>query len=220
MAFADENWVEVEKSPLLITDDGKTKKISYMSYKDRRQTWNFRFSFFGSQPELSDYTLSTTTFLPSLKSESVGLEGLVSISYNFGIFSSGLDFGLMHTSFDRDVSVFQPKASIHIIVDALFENPYAVPYFKIGASQMTFSNPGSSDIPELKSNLATFFAFGGMFSLDWFQKSLAMEAYFEHGLDATFLVIEYETFGGIPLEVDALPDIKQSSLKLGLQLVF
>lgn len=219
-AFAAENWVEVEKSPLVITDDGKTKKITYLDYRDRRKKWNFRFTLFGSQPELSDYTLSTTTLLSSLKSDGVGVEGAVSISYNIGLFSMGVDFGLMNGNFNEGVSVFQPKGSVHLMADALFKNPYVVPFVKFGASQMTFNNPGSSDIPELKSNLATFFAVGSMFSLDWFQKSMAMDAYFGYGLEGTFLVVEYETFGGIPLEADVLPDVKQSSLKIGLQLVF
>lgn len=220
MAFAEENWVEVEQSPLIIEKDGKTKRIKFLDYKDRRQVWNFRFTFLGSQVELSDYTFSSTETLSSLKSDGVSFEGLISLSYNIGIFSAGLDFGLMSASFDRDVSVVQPKASVHIIADALFRNPYAVPYFKFGASQMTFNNSSSSDLPEIKSNLATFFAIGGMFSLDWFQKQLAMDAYFGYGLDTTYLVIEYESFTGIPLEASVLPNVRQSAIKVGLQLVF
>lgn len=220
VAYADENWVEVEQSPLVFEKEGDSKRIKFLDYKDRRQVWNFRFSFFGSQVEMSDYTFSTTEILSGLKSEGFSFEGLISISYNLGVFSAGIDAGLMSASFDRDVNLLQPKASVHIIADALFSNPYVAPYFKFGASQMTFTNPDSSDLPELKSNLATYFAFGGMFSLDWFQKQLAMDAYFGYGLDTTYLVIEYESFTGIPMEADILPDVKQSAIKVGLQLVF
>lgn len=220
IASAEENWVEVEKSPLVITDDGKTKKISFLDYIDRRQEWNFRFTFLGVQPDLTNYTISSTESISKLGSSGTGFEGLVSISYNFGVFSAGLDVGLMTASFQRDVKVLQPKASLHLMADAFFKNPYAVPYVKFGASQMTFSNPGTSDVPELKSAMATYYALGGMFSLDWFQKSLAMDAFFGYGLDTTYLVVEYEAFSSIPLEIDLLPDIKQSGMKIGLQLVF
>ena len=219
-SYADENWVEVEQSPFVIEEKGKEKKIKFLDYKDRRQTWNFRTTFFGANTELTDYTLSTTQVLSSLKSDGAGFEGILSISYNFGVFSTGLDFGVLTGGFKQDVSLMQPKASFHIMADAIFNNPYFVTYLKIGGSQMQFDNPNTSDISKLKSNLATFFSLGGMVALDWFQKTLAMDAYFGYGLDATFLVFEYETFGGIPLEISGLPDIKQKTLKVGLQLVF
>jgi hypothetical protein len=219
-SYADENWVEVEQSPFVIEDNGKEKKIKFLDYIDRRQVWNFRTTFFGAQSELTDYTFSSTQILPSLKSNGALFEGILSLSYNVGVFSTGFDFGVLTGSFKNDVTILQPKASIHIMADAIFKNPYFVPYFKIGGSQMQFDNPSSSDITRLKSNLATFFSLGGMVSLDWFQKELAMDAYFGYGLDATYLVFEYETFGGIPLEIGGLPDVKQKTLKVGLQLVF
>ncbi len=43
-----------------------------------------------------------------------------------------------------------------------------------------------------------------MFSLDWLPKELAMDAYFGYGLDTTYLVIEYESFTGIPFEASVL----------------
>ncbi len=220
-AYADENWVEVEQMPFTIDKDSKDKKIKFLDYRDRRQLWNFRFTFFGVKSDLSDYALSTTQLASSLKSDGTGFEAAVSLSYNIGVLSAGLDLGLLNSKYKGDVSLLQPKGSIHVIADNLFKNPYFVPYFKIGASQMSFTNPNTSDIAKINSDISIFYAFGGMIALDWFQKTLAMDAYFNYGLDATFLVIEFENFSGIPASnVDGLPDIKQSNTKIGLQLVF
>lgn len=222
-AFADENWVEVEQSPLVIENKGEVQRITFLDYKERRQQWSFRFSIFSANPRLENYTLSTTNLNARLKSEGGGsFEGTFSISYNVGVFSIGADIGAMMGSFEKDVKVMQPKASVHIMADAIFNNPYAVPFFKLGASQMTFENPSASDVQSPDSDIASFVAFGGMFALDWFQKELAMDAYFGYGLDATFLVVEYEMFSKIPMTVEGieLNDVKQNNLKIGLQLVF
>lgn len=222
-SYAEENWVEVEQSPIVVEEKGKKKKVKFLSHRERRQSWSFRFTLLGVKSELVDYTRSSTQILSSLKSAGAGFEGMVSISYNLGFFSTGFDFGLMRGSYDKginEVSAFMPKAAVHIIADNMFETPYFAPYVKIGASQISFTNPKASDIPELKGSVSPFYAFGGMFNLDWFQKSLAMDAYFGYGLNATYFVIEYENFPGISLNVDGFPEVKQNALKFGLQLVF
>lgn len=220
-ALADENWVEVEQSPYAMEEPGKDKKIQFLDYRDRRQAWNFRFSFFGANSEIKDFALTTSQLSSSLKSDGVGFELNLSISYNIGALSLGADFGLLSADYEKDVSLLQPKMSLHAYADNLFSNPYFVPYFKIGSSQMKFTNPETSDIIEINSSLALFYSIGGMVSLDWIQKSMAMEAYFNYGLDSTFIVIEFESFPGIEADnISGLPDIKQRNLKFGLQLVF
>jgi hypothetical protein len=218
IAYAEENWVEVEQTPIVIEQKGEKKIIRFLDYVDRRQAWNFRFSVFGSSSDIDGYTRSTTLLNQSLGGS--GFEVLFGISYNLNVFSMGLDFGVLTASYDKDVNLLQPKANLHIMADALFKNPYFVPYFKLGGSKMEFSNAKSSDVSDVKTDLSIYYAVGGMMSLDWFQKTLAMDAYFGYGLDTTYLVLEYENFSSIATEITGLTDIKQSNIKVGLQLVF
>lgn len=225
IALANENWVEVEQSPLVIESKGELRKVSFLDYRDRRQKYSFRFSFFSAKPEVNNYLLSSSaTELSSLKSKSGGsFEGVLSVSYNMSLLSVGIDFGMMMGSFRNDVKVMQPKVGAHVIADTLFKNPYVVPFFKMGASKMTFdhpNNPTITDIAKLESNIAMYTSFGLMFALDWFQRELAMDAYFGYGLNSTLVVIEYEVFSKIPMAINEVPDLKQTNLKIGLQLVF
>lgn len=219
-AFGKENWVEVEQSPMEIDKKSKTPKIKFLNYKERRQKWNFRLSLLGAQSKLSDYSLSSTSSNNTLNSNGVGFEGLISVSYNLPVVSIGVDFGVYSQDYDSDVSLLQPKASLHLIMDDIFSNPYVAPFLKIGASKMEFKNPSGSDLESNNTNLAISFGGGAMFLLDWFQTSLAMDAFFDYGLDATYLVLEFETFSGIPAELQGLPEFSQTNFKFGLQLVF
>lgn len=207
--------------PYVTDKSGKGRKMKFLDYRDRRQAWNFRFTFFGANSEIKDYAITTTQLASSLKSDGVAFDFAISVSYNIGAFSLGADLGLMTGSYEGDVSLLQPKASLHMFADNIFKNPYFVPYLKLGASQMKFTNPETSDIPDITSTISMFYSLGGMMSLDWIQKAMAMEAYFNYGLDSTFLVIEFENFSGIGADnITGIPDIKQSNLKVGLQLVF
>ena len=147
------------------------------------------------------------------------------VSFNESVFSAGLDFGLALTHFKSDpdvelIRLIQPKAGLHIIVDGLWSNPYVAPFVKMGASKMDFKNPSPSDLKEIKTNVSLSFGGGIMASMDWFQKTLAMDAYLGYGLDTSYFVLEYEFFPNIKPQKNSIPEMSQSLIKAGFQLVF
>ena len=218
--WASENWVEVELLPFVIDKKDKKKKVKFLDYRDRRQDLNFRFTMLYSSSQLGNNSLSSGDIENfKLDSKGQGFEVHTGVSFNRSIFSVGLDFGLASLSFEDNVELLQPKANLHFIVDGIWSNPYAVPFLKFGASKMDFKNL-LPEVSEVKTNLSLFFSGGVMASMDWFQKTLSMDAYFSYGLDTSYLVLEYEFFPEIDAQTEGIPGINQNAFKVGFQLVF
>lgn len=216
-----ENWVKVEKQ-FIVEDEKDSKKSRFLSFKERRPSWGFRFAISLEQME-SDQNYPVST-LQKAKIESSSLDfGLqLMASYNLPLISVGAGVNLGVYNFEGDISALKIGVDLHAVADGIMKNPYVAPYAKVGVGRYTFSNPSSSDVTSHDSKLSFYYSVGGLFLLDWLQKSMSMEAFYNYGLEGSFIFFEMEDFPGLASARSSdFPDkFKTRAFKAGLQLVF
>lgn len=215
----NENWVKVEKSPVIIEEKDGKKQTKFLSFKDRRASWGFRIGLSGETWETSSYPASSTESF-NLSTDSIDFGLQLMASYNLPVFSVGAGVNLSSLNLEGNVSGIKMGMDVHAYLDGFMENPYLVPSVKLGVARISFQNPSGSDVETNNTKLAMYYSVGIMFLLDWFQKTLAMDAYFDYGIQGSFFYLEYEMFPSLQSEKSALPgEFDLSGIKFGLQIV-
>lgn len=90
-----------------------------------------------------------------------------------------------------------------LALDALFGEPYLVPYAVAGGYTVFYSEKQEGLSVDGNSPFAPFVALGAMLQLDWIDKEAHKSAYEDFGLENTFLFVEGRTFLSA---ADAVPD--------------
>lgn len=215
-----ENWVKVEKSPIVLEEKDGEKKLRFISYRERRTSWNFRLAFGAESWSLQNHPVST------LQTAKIGADGVsfglqLMASYNLSALSLGAGTNISMLNFEGGISAIKYGVDVHAYLDGIMNEPVVVPYAKLGLGQLSFSNPDASDVSSFETDIAMYYSLGFMFLLDWLQRSMAMDAFFNHGIQGSFVFIEYESFPSLKAAHSELPvSFDASGFKAGLQLVF
>ncbi|MCO5112756.1 MAG: hypothetical protein M9899_01125 [Bdellovibrionaceae bacterium] len=216
-----ENWVKVEKQ-FIVDDEKDSKKSRFLSFKERRPSWGFRIALSLEKSE-SDINYPVSTLQKAkIKSKSMDFGLQTMASYNLPLISVGAGINLGLYNFKGGVKALKTGADLHAIADGIFNNPYVAPYGKIGIGRYSFENPSSSDVLKHDSKLSFYYTLGGLLLLDWLQKTMSMEAFYNYGLEGSFIFFEMEDFPSLASAKSSLfPDkFKTRSFKVGLHLVF
>lgn len=216
-----ENWVKVEKQ-VYVSDEDDKQKTRFLSFKERRPSWGFRLAVSTEMIQTNnDYPVSTLQ-KAKLKSKQVDFGLQLMASYNLPLISVGAGANLGFYNFKGDVEAIKTGADLHAILDGMLQNPYIAPYAKIGIGRYSFTHPSSSDVSSHDTKLSLYYAFGALFLLDWLQKSMAMEAFYNFGLEGSFLYFEMEDFPAMSsAKSSVFPDeFATRTFKFGLHLLF
>lgn len=216
-----ENWVKVEKT-FIVEDEKDARKSRFLSFKERRPSWGFRLAISVEQMASDNQYPVSTLQTAKIKSKSADFGLQLMTSYNLPILSVGAGINLGMYNFKGDVKALKAGADLHAILDGIFNNPYIAPYGKVGVGRFSFTNPDASDVSKHDSKLAFYYAVGALFSLDWLQKEMSMEAFYNYGLEGSFLFVEMEGFPSLASAKSSLfPDaFATRAFKVGLHLVF
>lgn len=171
-------------------------------YKIRRPRWggSFGISYVMMTPTeyASDFASPALIDFESLYGEG----GLIELSYtykfNFVLGSLGLEggYGIYSnsaddTSFgDLDLSLQQLRFGIRYVMDSIAYEPIIAPYVGAGAYVTFYKESLGADSFNGQTDPALYYYAGLLFQLNWLDKSAAVEAYSEGGIENTFFFVE------------------------------
>lgn len=216
----DQNWVKVEKDVVIIEDKDGRANAKFVSFKDRRDSWGFRLALFGGSNML-EFKSATTEPMVKHKSESVDFGFQIMTSYNFPLVSIGVGGNFEYLKFKQDIKAMKYGADVHAVLDGFMPDPYVAPYVKLGIGQMSFGNSIIDDVEKFETKLAIYYSVGALFLLDWLQKTMAMDAFYNYGVEGSFLFVEYEMYPKLQSANQLVSgEFKLGSIKSGIQIVF
>ncbi len=209
--------------------DYKSNKAIIVPYSERRLEWG---KFVGlsagkSAPEdfSSDYLNDTYDSIYGGDS-SLGIELHMNFKRNYSALSLGLEINIGNykkTSdtdlIDSSLDVTFIKIGTQLAFDNLFKNQsYVVPYFSGGIYQILYKEE-QSGVSNNGTTQVSFYGSGGlMFDIDWLDPLSARDAYFESGIENTFLFAE-ATYMSEPTS-DKDPNFSGLDVKAGLKTEF
>jgi hypothetical protein len=192
--------VEVEPNNILPSD--LSSLYALVPYKIRRPTWGHLvtvgYSLFNPYNYESDFPSASLIGFEDLYAASGIIEVAYNYKYNFRLGSLGLEaaYGMFNTtaqdtSFgDLELSLQQLRVGVRYNLDNILYEPYIVPYVGAGMYSILYKESLASDSFNGQTDFAPYFYIGGMIQLNWFDKSSAVEAYADGGIENTFLYVE------------------------------
>lgn len=174
-----------------------------LSYKKRRSQHGALFSVSMEKFYPSDFrSLYNDAYIENIigdeKIELAGLElgykhniGPLSISA-LGAYSQGSIKGLGSES-GREIKINKLGASVNMALDAVFEEPWVVPYAQAGVHQFNLSESKATtaDSRSATTGFAVNYKYGLLFQLDWlenaFDKSAKNDRLQSSGLENTYI---------------------------------
>jgi hypothetical protein len=113
--------------------------------------------------------------------------GSLTIEGAYGLYSNTTD----DTSFgDFELTIQQIRLGVRFALDNMNLEPFIVPYVGAGGYVSIFREVNGGDSFNGQTEPAMYFLFGGQLQLNWLDKSGAVEAYADGGIENTFLFIE------------------------------
>lgn len=214
------NWVKVEKDVVITEDKDGKSNVKFLSFKQRRDQWGFRLALSGETNEFTTYPVSTLEKV-SIESQSIDFGLQLMASYNLPLISVGAGVNLGYLTLQGGAKAMKYGFDVHAYLDGILPDPYIAPYFKLGMGRLSFSNPSVSDVSTFDTEIAMYYSVGAMFLLDWLQKAMAMDGFYDFGIEGSFLFLEYETFPSLEsVKADLAGEFKSSTIKCGIHLVF
>lgn len=227
-----QNLVEVESNNVLPSE--LNSSLAIVPYKDRRRKWGHAFSVSYSfykpayyksdyiNPELADFELDYGS--PQIP--------LIEISYthkwNFSLGSLGGEMSYGYYSNDADdfdllgdanLQLQMARVGVKFTMDNLFSEPIVAPYFSTGIYSVLYDETQGGASFNGTTGVAGYWAAGALFQLDWLDKSSAIDAYLESGIENTFLSVEVRQFLASSVEQD--PDFSTDpDINIGISVEF
>lgn len=116
---------------------------------------------------------------------------LISMAF-LGSYSSGGILGAVGAS-ERSLKINRTGLSVNFALDALFEEPWVVPYAQVGAHQLSIreTNGATNDSKSATAAVAVNYRYGLLLQLDWlenaFDKSAQADRLRSSGLENTYV---------------------------------
>ncbi len=174
-------------------------------YKERRGKHGALFSLFSEVFDPVNYQSGYGDALIGdfLGSEAIRLNGLeLGYKYNVSVGSVAALFSYSVGNADnggRTLGFTKQSFSVNAALDAVFDEPYAVPYGQIGINLFDIKEekPGSDSFSETTSPVVGY-RYGILFQLDWIENQLDKEAraerLFSSGLENTYIDVYYANY--------------------------
>ena len=196
----ERNLVEVEPNNILPSD--LSSKGALVPYKVRRPLWGLEagitYSTFHPTSYSSNFVSTALLDFDSAFGEDPMLEFYLNYKYNFSLGSIGMvgSFGKYTNEVD-DTSFGTPtleltmlQLSAKYIMDNIFFEPTIAPYGGVGIYVAKYSEEENGNENGGTTSPAPYYYFGALFQMDWIDKTAALEAYDESGIENTFLFVE------------------------------
>lgn len=174
-----------------------------LSYKQRRSKHGALFSVTAEKFYPIDYrSLYNDSYIEDIiGGDTIDLVGIeLGYKHNIGplsfavlgSISQGAIAGAVSAQ-PRDISVSKFGVSGNIALDALFQEPWVVPYFQVGAHQFNVTESDATTSQSATTNISFNYRYGIMFQLDWiensFDKTAKEDRLRSSGLENTYLDI-------------------------------
>ena len=199
LLYIETEYVLVE--PLYVNSSKNNNTYELQDYKERRKKW-------GSVIGLSYSTFEPLDYSPNYSAddfdtvyadaESPLIEFNIYLKRNYSAFSIGLELSVGSYSTksaatatdDSTLSLTPAKLGVKLAMDALFNEPWIVPYASGGVYTIDYLETQGSGTYEGNTNYAGYYTVGAMFQLNWAEPNAARDAYEESGIENTFLFVE------------------------------
>lgn len=113
-----------------------------------------------------------------------------------GVFSKGAIVGSFG-SLERTISLSKFGLSANIALDAVFNEPWVVPYFQAGVHQFNVTEDKPTESQSATTGFSINYRYGVLFQLDWLENSIDKSAKQDRlrssGLENTYLDIYFST---------------------------
>ncbi|MCB0392077.1 MAG: hypothetical protein KDD58_12350 [Bdellovibrionales bacterium] len=206
--------------------DYSAQKTIIVPYSQRRLKWG---QFVGvSVGKVTPEEFSSDFLNDSYDSiyggdSNLGAEVHMNFKRNFSSYSLGveLNFGYFKKVSDKDLidstlEVTFAKLGGVFALDNLFEKEaYIVPYISGGIYQMLYKEEQSAVSNNGTTQISFYASAGLMFDIDWLDPVSAKSAYFESGIENTFIFAEATIFIDSAEESD--PNFGSTDLKAGIK---
>lgn len=122
------------------------------------------------------------------------------IGYGNGSLTDNRSVNEQNVYQERSLEVTKTSVNGQILLDGIFNEPYAVPYFGINYQQMDFKEKNLTTGSDFSENLSWGLSYtvGVMIQLNWLDKESSFVAYKDNGIENTYLDIfwtQYENTG-------------------------
>lgn len=197
----EQKLVEVEQTYILPSDLSNVSAL--VPYKYRRERWGNTFSVTYAMIEPINYESAYASGglinYEALYGDSSGMiEVSYSHKYNFflGAISGELGIGFWSDDVDDnsfgniDLALQQYRFGARYTADNLFAEPLIAPYAGAGVYSMGYREELAGDTTNGITDPALYVYVGALFQLDWIDRSAALEAFIEGGIQNTFVFVE------------------------------
>lgn len=193
-----ENLVEIEpKGPLVTTKKCNCKKDISLPYRERRNDFGLLMSIGTGQytPDnyIPDFVVNNDFESFYGDAEQVYFDLDVALKWNVAFGSLALNAGV--GSYQNEgrlgakFSAIPLRLGLTLGLDALFSEPYVVPYFAGGAAMVYFNESLASQTIRGNTGVGFYAETGLLFQLDWLDPDTDRMALQEIGLENTFLYV-------------------------------
>lgn len=197
----DQQLVEVVPNNILPSDLSSIYPI--VPYKIRRPKWGssvgINYVMLTPSNYASDYASPTLISFENL----YGKDGaMIELSYefklNFALGSLGVEggYGMYSNSADDtnfgalDLSMQQARVGVRYTINAFAYEPIIAPYVGAGMYTAFYKEENGTDSFNGQTDPALYYYAGLMMQTNWLDKSSAVEAYTEGGIENTFVFVE------------------------------
>lgn len=204
---AEENFVEVYTGPAnveVITSN------EYTNYKERRKRHGFSVGLTTENVYMPDYA---SIYDGKLYEELWGQEDIsmpqLSANYKFNFILGSINIGAAYAqgsilddrSLDqRTIQLEKKSANFQFLFDNLMSEPYIVPYAGLSVYDFNINEyvklgtTGVEESHNFETEYGSAYTVGFLIQLNWLEKESAKNAYFENGLQNTFLDIYWTQY--------------------------
>lgn len=198
VVFADD---EVGGNVKLETSEDYTQ-----SYKQRRSTHGMLVGLSKEDFYPIDYqSLFGDVFVEDIiGSDTIDLVNFdIGYKYNVSVGSASFLFSYASGSISdaisgRTLSVNKQGLSANVALDAILEEPWAVPYLQVGVHQFNISEETSSASESASTSMAFNYRYGLLFQLDWLEHFMDPSARADRlrssGLENTYIDVYYADY--------------------------
>ncbi|MCB9027189.1 MAG: hypothetical protein H6625_12775 [Bdellovibrionaceae bacterium] len=206
--------------------DYANKKLQIIPYSERRLKWG---RFIGLSVGQSKPEGFASNFLNDSYSEiygddeGLGVEVNMNFKRNFETLSTGLEITLGNYKKNSDEDLIDSSLEVsfwkmggQLALDNIFrEHAYVVPYISGGIYQILYKEEQAGVSNNGWTEVSLYGSGGLMFNIDWLDPLTAKEAYFESGIENTFIFVEATYFMESNNERD--PNFSGLDLKAGFK---
>ena len=225
MSLKSHSLVEVEPSIYTIS---RGEESALIPLKERRGGWGFTVGAGGGyySPKHYDPNFITDSYENTYGSGTPMMDVQLQVKKNFTAMSFGVDLGIGFYSTSSTAKGLNSTVSFNparlggtVILDGFFSVPYVAPYGTLGMYTNFYRESQGAVTFGGNTQLAVYYAFGGLFLLDWLDPKSADQAYSESSLQATYIYVEGRQYMKSGNESD--PDLSTGlDPNLGLRLEF